>query len=503
MTPRLTLLLTLGLAAGLAGVDAAQAETCRWQGANGGTWSRTLNWSGCSGGPETGDDVVFSGAGAQSRNDLPGVTLHSLVLEPRNFVQFRDAWVIDGDPIRVTHALRVVIGEVDRIAPKIRAPIITAPGLVIRAMFERVPNIRVPNLSNTLTLGALHLEDAAAILQLEANITIIDVVGRGDPASGLALDVSGADATLTLFGVTGTFTGRVVVTGSMLDPMSDAALGAGGGATNGVVLNTGATLRMRGGRTIADTITLAGGIIAGPDFRDIRTTATLAGDLLGGSGVVAYTEMLIVTGRMIFTPASTLTVRGGTVVTANPANSMPTVNVESGAVTSGPSGELGIGDLTLSGDQTSLNLQGNASIGSLAGARLARVAIGTHTLTIAGTRSTVFPGFLTGERAPAALPDDVYVRVRKTGTGPNTSTRLVLDGSLTLNGAELRLTRTTDVPLGQSITLVEMRGGNVNGAFNGLPEGATVRVNNQSFRLTSGGGAGNDIVLTATRGRAC
>jgi hypothetical protein len=69
-----------------------------------------------------------------------------------------------------------------------------------------------------------------------------------------------------------------------------------------------------------------------------------------------------------------------------------------------------------------------------------------------------------------------------------------------LSGAILQVSRTFGPPAGTTFTIVKAPAGASHapsGTFTGLPEGAELVIDNQRFRISYQGGAGNDIVLTA------
>ena len=81
--------------------------------------------------------------------------------------------------------------------------------------------------------------------------------------------------------------------------------------------------------------------------------------------------------------------------------------------------------------------------------------------------------------------------------------QLATAGNVSLNDANLAVTRGFSAPVGTPFTIIKDAGRPVSGTFLGLPEGGTLGVSGQPFVITYHGGAGgNDVVLTAAGGAA-
>jgi len=82
-------------------------------------------------------------------------------------------------------------------------------------------------------------------------------------------------------------------------------------------------------------------------------------------------------------------------------------------------------------------------------------------------------------------------------TAGSSYSQLVVNGAINLNGSALTTTIGSFVQqLGQSFIIISNNGsGPINGTFNNLPEGSTIRVGSSRFQITYHGGAGRDVAL--------
>src|SRR5262249_54091265 len=160
-----------------------------------------------------------------------------------------------------------------------------------------------------------------------------------------------------------------------------------------------------------------------------------------------------------------------------------------GAGTLGVNGSL-TSAVTVSGSGT---LSGSGTTGAVtaaAGVTVSPGGTGPGILTAAGSVALGAGSSFVVELNGAA-PGSGYDQLRVTGAGSTVS----LGGTLTVQVGV--------VPAGQSFTIINNGGSSpISGTFNGLREGALVRVGGTKFRLSYRGGDGNDVVLTHVAGAA-
>jgi uncharacterized repeat protein (TIGR01451 family) len=84
------------------------------------------------------------------------------------------------------------------------------------------------------------------------------------------------------------------------------------------------------------------------------------------------------------------------------------------------------------------------------------------------------------------------------GTAPGTGyDQLNVTGAVNLGGAALSATLGFSPPSGTTFTIINNDGSDaVIGTFAGLPEGSTVVLSGQTFKISYVGGTGNDVILT-------
>jgi len=109
------------------------------------------------------------------------------------------------------------------------------------------------------------------------------------------------------------------------------------------------------------------------------------------------------------------------------------------------------------------------------------------------------PGILNCSSFNSAAQGAGILRIELNGSNPgaNGYDRLNVNGTVTLSGIALNLTANFSPNTNQQFIVINNDGSDpVAGAFNGLPQDASVFAGNQEFRISYSGGTGNDVVLT-------
>jgi autotransporter-associated beta strand protein len=270
-------------------------------------------------------------------------------------------------------------------------------------------NFQMGALSNSYATNAQALiSDSASIsfannVSLEGATRTVTIGGNGAYTfsgvmsnGGLTVAAAaGATGNLTLSGAN-TYTGKTTInSGTVVLSGSGTA-----GATNSDLEVAGGLLNLSAGTKTNATFTLSGGTITNGTLQ--ATSYALQGGTIISSATLG---------------AGTATVTTGT-TTLNGLLNAATLNVNSGTLTAGSAGRFtGTPTVTLSNGAT-LNLAGNETFGSLAGA--GSVSNSAGRITAGGNNSsTTFSGVLSGAG-----------ELTKTGIG-----RLSLSGSSSYNGA--------------------------------------------------------------------
>lgn len=122
-------------------------------------------------------------------------------------------------------------------------------------------------------------------------------------------------------------------------------------------------------------------------------------------------------------------------------------------------------------------------------------------LSTLADRGIISPGAPVGELRSKnlVLTSGSHLRVELNGSNPGEYDRIRVVGSVNLGSAILDATLGTVPTLGQPLVIIDNDGTDpVVGTFDGLAEGATLRLNQVPFVISYQGGDGNDVTLVAT-----
>jgi fibronectin-binding autotransporter adhesin len=368
------------------------------------------------------------------------------------------------------------------------------------------------------------IADGAAATDLLISATVTEL----NAGSGLIKDGAG---TLELAGTNAnTYTGTTTVNDGVLVLNNDAIDGA---VSKSLVIgdSTGAAGSAVVRLLQVDEIPDDGTITIHADGRlDLSGAADTIGLLTldGGSSVTTGVRTLHLNNNVIVTAAgasspATMTGHidlGGSIRTFTVADGAADVDLQVGAIVFGGGliafdGGLikdGPGRMVLTGANTYpgttsvnagvLEVEGSqpASAVSLTGDTLAG---GGTVGPITATGGTIAPGLPTAA-APVILHSGNLVLGTSTftplisGTVGGAADQIAVTGTVNLTGATVAPIRTGSGPaVGQTFRVIDNDAADpVVGTFVGLPEGATLLVNGQTFVVTYRGGDGNDVVLT-------
>jgi YVTN family beta-propeller protein len=193
--------------------------------------------------------------------------------------------------------------------------------------------------------------------------------------------------------------------------------------------------------------------------------------------------------------------QGGTIDTQN-----FTVEVAGSTVNDGTLMKRGTGTLRLTGNITHPSTHALQGTLAVLGTHLGSVRIATDG-TLAGTGTVVYVDASRGTISPGVdAPGDLYAGdvvmstshtlvMEINGVTPGSQyDRLIASGSVSINGATLKVVAGGAVPKGATFTIVT----NANGQFAGLPEGAIITTVLGKFRISYlGGPTQTDVVLRA------
>ena len=293
---------------------------------------------------------------------------------------------------------------------------------------------------------------------------------------------------------------------------------------NQVTTNTGSIVGALGTRLEFDHELDSSGAIAGDEVAFYTGTATISGSFLAShtsltnigvtmSGTIdglgdlsLTTAVLNLTGAVFSGSAATLTSLnlGGSTLTTDHDLTV------SGLFTWGTNGKLqganGQGSLTANGGTTisgaSLSLRQGFHFLNPVG----QTVLWTSTSMIlneqsrfenAGTLELQSDGLVDGGVGSMFINSGQLVEQIE---GPNSYGQLIVTGNVTLAGSlQVELLDGYYPPTGSVIRVIDNLGaGPIDGAFAGLPEGATFVSGGTRFRITYTGGTGNDVEITPT-----
>jgi hypothetical protein len=282
----------------------------------------------------------------------------------------------------------------------------------------------------------------AGLVTLAANTTLAGTTPT------FTAGVAGGGKNLTL-----NFSGTTVIVGAVFTGLAAITTDAAGSTTLSGSLTTSGTQTFNDAVTLAADTTLDAG----------TASIVLAGVVSGGFSLTPLTSGAGTTTLSGANTNTTTNVTRGVVILANTTPQTSTFLVSGGSLR----GTGTIGTLTVTGT-------GSVAPGTSPG------TIGTSSLSLAA--GTTLQMQIAGNTAGSGY-DQLVV-----GSG----------GAVDLTNATLALSATAALPADTVLTIVDNQGSAaVTGTFAGLPEGTTVTVDTQEYRISYVGGSGNDVTLTA------
>ncbi|MCL4207254.1 MAG: autotransporter-associated beta strand repeat-containing protein [Pirellulaceae bacterium] len=332
-------------------------------------------------------------------------------------------------------------------------------------------------------------------------------------AAGSVLDLNGFDETIGSLAGSGTvvlgtrtlttggnnqsttFSGSISSVGGFTNVVKEGSgtfTLSGTNAYSGTTLINAGTLRVVGGSAIADSAAVQ---TAGSGVFEVGASETIGG-LYGSAGSVQLPAGTMLT---VAPPAATNSSYNG--VIGGPGSLMLAGGANSGWTLGGINTYTGTTDV-LSG---TLRVTGTIGAGGPAdtvtvGNGAALAGTGTIHADVVATGGSISPG-----TSPGVLTIDgdlnlagglLSAEVNGTTAGSGYD-QLVVTGTVDISAATLTATGSiSSVSPGTPIVIVDHQGaGAVAGTFAGLPSGAVVAVNGETFRIFYNGGDGNDVVL--------
>ena len=354
--------------------------------------------------------------------------------------------------------------------------------------------------AGTVTSGAA----GAVTLTAGGNNTSTTFSGIIQNGSGTVALTKAGTGTWTLSGAN-TYTGLTTVSAGVLDAQNNTALGTTAGATT---VTSGAALQVDGsGLLIAEPLTLNGtGIAAAGALRNLANSNTWSGAITLGSAARINSDAGTLTVSNTISGATAGTHRGG----AGNTTVSGVIGTTSGTLTKDGTGTLTLsanntytGTTTVSAGTLLVNGSQGSSAVSLNGGTLGGTGtVGAITSTASG--GTVSPGpgpgILNSGNVNWSTGGPSFV-VELNGTTVGTGyDRLNVTGTVNLSGATLSGTVGFASTNGMTFTVITNDGVDaITGTFAGLPEGSTVVLSGQSFKISYVGGTGNDVVLARRR----
>jgi hypothetical protein len=241
---------------------------------------------------------------------------------------------------------------------------------------------------------------------------------------------------------------------------------------------------------------VVGGTVSAPgkDIVVLSSTMTIGNAWAGGAAVVTVGDLRLQGASIVSVLASGSAISGQVslehpwCVFRIPAD--VTLSLDGNvAITGG--GLIVAGTLAADGHQVQM-LPGASAILGVAG------SAGTITASIVATGGTVWagsPGQLNTRDLSLLSGSTLKVSIRGSVPGSEYD-QLRVQGGVTL-GATLQLLDEANMPAGTTLTIIDNDGSDpVVGTFDALPEGTTIPLGNSLFRISYGGGDGNDVTLT-------
>jgi autotransporter-associated beta strand protein len=450
----------------LAMPQVAAAATCTWTG--GGTnsnWSTAANWNNCGGAhalPANNDTVILpAGANRPTQtDDIAGLTLNSVQIN--GFAAGNTRYTVQaGAGVSLTlNGVLQFNAPPDGLSsgPLFNVPITLSASSVISNIGTAVALV-----NNTVNLNGFPVILAPS----SANLTFAGTI------SGAGTITKNAPQTLFLE-APNTFTGQMQINAGTVRVRTNTALGA---ASAGTTVATGANLVLEFGISIAEPLTLAGGVLSsgtGAEIANGPVTLTAASSMIAQTGTI-----LTVSGPI--SGAFNLTKLGaGALILSGASPAFTGVTVA----------QTGVLEVDGSLANSSINVTGATLDG-----------IGTVGPILAAS-GAVSPGGSVGvlHSGNVSLNTGVSFAIGLTGATPGTQyTQLAVTGTVNLSNATL-LTALTFTPVQNSVfTIIDNDGTDpIVGTFNGLAEGASLTISGKPFVISYVGGDGNDVTL-ATR----
>jgi len=319
---------------------------------------------------------------------------------------------------------------------------------------------RINSDAGTLTVsGAISGATQPLTVGGAGNTTVSGVIGT--TSGTLTKDGIGT----LILSAANTYTGATTVSAGALRLGAANAVGSG----SAVTVAAGATFDLNGFSDAIGSLAGAGAVTSGAagavtlTAGGNNTSTTFSGVIQNGSATVAVTKVgtgtLTLSGTNTYTGSTT--VSGGTLL-VNGSQGSSAVSLNGGTLggtgTVGPITSTGSGGSVTPGVGVGILSSGNVNW------------------------SSGSPGFV------------VQLNGTTAGTGYD---QLNVTGSVNLGSATLSGTLGFSPPNGTSFTIINNDGSDaVIGTFAGLPEGSTVVLSGQSFKVSYVGGTGNDVVLT-------
>ncbi len=508
----------LGVLALLTLATRGAAQTFTWTGASNPNWKTNGNWLG--GAAPTGvggENLVFPSGAANllTSNNIANGTFNSIVIKGSGYTLSNKALTVGAGGLADSS-----IGGANTVS--------------LAMTFAATRTVTVSNAGTTLTIsgningaGGLTKSGAGTVALSAANTyTGVTTVNGGTIAiaadAGLGA-VPGAPTAGKL-----TFGGGTLRTTASFTLAANRGIALTGAGT--ISTNPGTTLTYGGIAAGAGTLTKAGSgtlILSGANAYTGATTVSAGTLQLGATNTVPSGSAVTVSGGATFdlrgfsdaigslAGAGTVTsgAAGAMTLTAGGNNTSTTFSgiLQNGAGTVALT-KAGTGTLTLSANNTYTGtttvsagtllvngLQGASALSLNGGTLGGTGTVGAITSTASGgtvSPGVGGPGILSSGNVTWSSGSPGFVVQLNGATAGSGYDQLNVTGSVNLGGATLSGTVGFSPALGASFTIINNDGADaVIGTFAGLPEGATVVLGGQSFKISYVGGSGNDVVL--------